>query len=392
MTIIQVETAEHWELFHQIPQRIYANDPNWIAPLEGDVQGTFTPGKNLAFEHGEARVFVLVDEKKAPLGRIAAFIDHRNNQIQPYPLGGIGYFECKNDPAAAKLLFEAAENYLRERGMKAIDGPINFGGRDKFWGLLEKGFDPPLFQETYNPPYYSDLFRANGYIAWEQILTMKGRPKDIDLSRLRAVIERIRSGNNNVRVETYNPAKLEQYADDFSEVYNAAFGHYEHFRPADPEGFKKLMKEVKNIIDPKFLGIAYFEDKPAGFCAFFPDLNPYLKFAKGKLNWWKAPLFLLKLKLSRHRQAKGTGFGVHPAYKTKGIFAFIVEFMNSEYIQKRYEYIYLTTVRAHNKEAVSIYLKTGVWIDRVHIGYRKSLDPAIVVEPNYFIENFEEVK
>ena len=84
------------------------------------------------------------------------------------------------------------------------------------------------------------LFEANGYIAWEQILTMKGHPNTIDLDRLRAVIQRIRSGNNNIRVETYNPAKLEKYALDFTEVYNAAFGHYEHFRPADPIGFKKL--------------------------------------------------------------------------------------------------------------------------------------------------------
>ncbi|WP_353480022.1 GNAT family N-acetyltransferase [Haliscomenobacter sp.] len=386
MTIIEVQNPKDWKLFHRVPHRIYAKDPNWIAPLEGDVQGTFTSGKNHAFDHGEAKVFVLLDEKDRPAGRIAAFIDHRNNQIQPYPLGGIGYFECINEPDYARALFETAETYLREKGMKAIDGPINFGGRDKFWGLLQTGFDPPLFQETYNPPYYNDLFLANAYIAWEQILTMKGCPVDIDLSRLRAVIERIRAGNNNIQVETYTPAKLEKYADDFTEVYNAAFGHYEHFRPADPEGFKKLMGEVKNIIDPKFLGIAYYEDKPAGFCAFFPDINPYLKFAKGKLNWWKAPLFLLKLKLARQRQAKGTGFGVHPAYKTKGIFAFIVEFMNSDYIQTRYNNIYLTTVRAHNKEAVSIYMKTGVYIDRVHIGYRKSLDESIVVEPNYFME------
>ncbi|HOY17694.1 MAG TPA: hypothetical protein PLC89_10385, partial [Haliscomenobacter sp.] len=83
MTIIEVQEPKHWKLFHQVPHRIYINDPNWIAPMEGDVQGTFTPGKNLAFEHGEAKVFVMLDDQGKPAGRIAAFIDHRNNQIQP---------------------------------------------------------------------------------------------------------------------------------------------------------------------------------------------------------------------------------------------------------------------------------------------------------------------
>jgi hypothetical protein len=51
-------------------------------------------------------------------------------------------------------LFEQAEKYLKSKGIKGVDGPVNFGERDKFWGLLIKNFAPPIFMENYHPPYY----------------------------------------------------------------------------------------------------------------------------------------------------------------------------------------------------------------------------------------------
>jgi hypothetical protein len=384
MTIQEVRSTQDWKLFHSLPHRIYKNDPNWICPLEGDVQGTFTPGKNNTLHHGEAKCFILTDEQGQPLGRIAAFIDHRNNQLQPYPIGGIGYFECIDDDACARLLFQAAEAYLQEKGIKAVDGPINFGGRDKFWGLLVKGFSPPLFQENYQPTYYQRFFADNGYLPFEQILTMKGK-MDVDMSRFKAVIDRI-SRNNNIRVETYDYKKLDRYAEDFAIVYNAAFGGSTHFRPAEPAGFKKIMKEAAMILEPKLLAIAYCEEEPAGFCAFFPDINPILKPMKGKMQWWKIPGFLYRLRTAKTMGCRGTGFGVNPKFKTKGIFAFIVDFMNTDYLKRRYPDFYCTTVRAHNTEAVNIYYKMGTFIERVHIAYRKSFDPNIEVIPNMFLE------
>ena len=36
---------------------------------------------------------------------------------------------------AASLLFDTAREWLKSRGMEAMDGPINFGETDKYWGL-----------------------------------------------------------------------------------------------------------------------------------------------------------------------------------------------------------------------------------------------------------------
>ena len=385
MNFIEVKSKSDWKLFHRVPHRIYKNDPNWICPLQGDVQSIFEPATNKVFEHGEAKLFVLLDERNEPAGRVAAFIDHARNKNLPYPVGGIGFFECVDNAAFAKALLSKAEGWLLSRGAAAVDGPVNFGERDKYWGLLDKGFDPPLFQENYQPSYYKAFFTDNGYIPFEQILTLKGNTADIPVERMKMVADRIRR-TNNVHLEKYHPSQLDRYAVDFCEVYNASFRHFQHFKPIVPEQMKRVMKQAQPILDPNLLCIAYFEGKPAGFCAFFPDINPLLRPVKGKLSGLNVLKFLWAKRNTREFQAKGIGFGIHPDYKTKGIFAFITEFMATPQNMAIYKDMFLTTVRAHNSEAVSIYLKLAVKIDRVHIAYRKALKDDVVVEPHEFME------
>ena len=386
MKCVEVLDSKGWQLFHSVPFLIYANDKQWISHLQGDVQDVFNPQKNPIASHGESRIFVLLDNQEKPIGRIAAFIDHEANSHLEYPIGGIGFFECIENNEAANLLFETAENWLREKGMQAVDGPVNFGGRDKYWGLLVKGFYPPLFQENYNPSYYASFFEANEYIAWEQILTIKGDLNDLDVSRLRAVCSRIRQ-SNEVVVELYDPKKKDKYAEDFCEIFNAAFGRFEHFKPAEPEKIKAILEESKLILDPLLLAICYINGQPAAFCATFPDINPLLKSARGKLSWWKIPGLIFRLKTAKKLFIKGTGFAIHPDFKTKGAFALIIEFMASPALSQKYQYYFLTTVRAHNREAVSLYFKAGkMQVDRVHIGYRKALQPNVEVVPNEFME------
>ncbi|MBX2927094.1 MAG: hypothetical protein KF852_04605 [Saprospiraceae bacterium] len=385
MTIIEVQDKKDWKLFHRVPHRIYTDDPNWICPLEDDIRSIFEPASNKVFEHGEAQLFVLLDEQGAPAGRVAAFIDHERNKTLPYPVGGMGFFECINQAEYARALFERAESWLAAHGAAAVDGPVNFGERDKYWGLLDKGFDPPLFQENYQPRYYKQFFTDNGYLPFEQVLTLKGLTTDIPLDRMKMVAERIRR-TSNVHLEMYNPANLDRYAEDFCEVYNAGFRHFQHFKPIVPEQMKRVMKQAAPILDPQLLCVAYFEGKPAGFCAFFPDINPLLQPVRGKLSGLNILRFLWNKRRAKQFQAKGIGFGIHPDYKTKGIFAFIVEFMATPHNLSIYKDMFLTTVRAHNKEAVSIYLKLAVSIDRVHIAYRKALRPDVVIEPHEFME------
>ncbi len=384
MKIITVRDKKGWKLFHHAPHEVYRNDPNWICPLEKDVSSVFDPEENAALRRGEAKLWVLLEEDGRPVGRIAAFIDYARNEALPYPVGGVGFFECTDRRDYAFALFERAEAYLAQRGARAIDGPINFGERDKFWGLLVKGFYPPLFQENYNPPYYRQFFEQWGFEPHEQIFTLKGKPSTIPLDRLGRVVERIKK-NHDLHLEPFSYANIDRMARDFCYVYNAAFGDKEHFKPIEPQQVIKILRQARPIADEHLLGIAYFEGQPAGFCAFFPDINPLLKKNQGKLNWLNMPAFLWRKKTARKLDIKGMGFGIHPGYKSKGMFAFLTYFMTTPHNIETYENMYLATVRAHNEEAIRAYQKLNVHIDRVHLGYRKAIAPGVEVKPFPFV-------
>ncbi|MEL7160239.1 MAG: GNAT family N-acetyltransferase, partial [Bacteroidota bacterium] len=169
----ELRAVTDFKHFHAVLDAVYRGNKQYIYPLRSDIEGILTE-KNAAYDGDNLRRWVVLENGKKAVGRIAAFIDKSRNEELELPVGGIGFFESIEDDKVAELLFDAAENWLRERGMHAVDGPVNFGERDKFWGLLIKGWYRPIYQETYNPPYYQRLFEDRGYQAHEQCLTMRG--------------------------------------------------------------------------------------------------------------------------------------------------------------------------------------------------------------------------
>ena len=164
MQLIQVFDNKSSQQFLQVPLRIYKDDPNYIRPLDKDVNEIFDLKKNKAFRFGECNRWLLMDDDNNLIGRIAAFVNKRyKNKGDDQPTGGIGFFECINNQEAADMLFDVAKNWLMQRGMEAMDGPINFGERDRWWGLVVEGFKPPIYLMNYNLPYYQKLFENYGF-------------------------------------------------------------------------------------------------------------------------------------------------------------------------------------------------------------------------------------
>ena len=381
MVINEVRTSLDWKHFHRVPRRIYAGDPNWICPIEGDVQSVFTPGKNRAYENGEAKIWVLLDEGGAPAGRIAAFISHERNPKQAYPVGGIGFFECVDRQDYAEALFEKALEYLRTFGVKAIDGPINFGERERYWGLLVRCREAPLFQENYQPTYYRALFENWGFRPFEQIFTFKGVMPDVPIGKYRAIAQRVRS-RQPVTCRYFDKKRLDVMADHMSQVYNRAFAHFDHFKPIEPKKMQELFKDFLPIADTKATVIAYYEERPIALCVLLPEINAFLRHANGRLNFLTLPGFFLRLRLSTRKKAlKGILYGVDPDFHGRGIGPVMIDKLHSPHIEKHYETFYLADIRAHNRVMVDTISKLRVKVERIHIAYRKMLDASLPFEP-----------
>ncbi len=162
-SLMEVTNSHSRKEFLEFPVSLYKNEPNWIRPIDSDIENIFNPSINKHHAHGESIRWILKNYSGETVGRIAAFYDTSLFGSVEIPAGGIGFFECINDRQAAFMLFETAKKWLESRNLEAMDGPVNFGVRDNFWGCLVEGFHEPVYNMPYNFPYYKDLFESYGF-------------------------------------------------------------------------------------------------------------------------------------------------------------------------------------------------------------------------------------
>lgn len=385
MKRIDFTSKADWQLFHRAARHVYHNDPHWIEPLHTDVEAIFDPAQNKAMAEGVARAWVATNNQGNPVGRVAAFIDPGRNREMELRIGGIGFFECIDDPLIAGSLLEQAEAFLHENNMQVIDGITNFGERDKFWGLLTKGFEPPLYQENYHPPYYRTFFEERDYQPHEQILTFRGHIDDVPARRLQAIANRA-SNRYQFTARTLQQCSLEEFAHDFAHVYNVAFAKKSHFKPITEPTMYELLKQMRHIADPQMACVVYQEETPIGFAGFIPDINPFLRQAKGKLNWRTLPGFFWRFRTAKTKPLKGIAFGIDPAWHGKGVFAVLCSFAYHQKNMTKYSEYYLAAIRAHNNIMVRSVKSLGVKIQREHLTMRKVLDPGASFPQHSFVD------
>ncbi len=310
--------------FLAVPLAIYKSDPNWIRPLDKDVEDVFDSRKNKAYRFGKAERWLLQDASGKTVGRIAAFVSSKyKNKDDDVPVGGIGFFECPNDQAAANLLFDKAKNWLHENGMEAMDGPINFGERDRWWGLVTKGYQEPLYCMNYNPPYYVTLFEQYGFkVFYDQVC--------FDMKSKEPLSAKIWERHNMVAMDKnfssshIDKSRLEKFANDFAVVYNKAWAGHGGLKQMSKDQVMLLFKKMKPVMDEKIVWFAYYKEEPVAIFVNIPDLNQWFKHLDGKFGLLQKLKFLWLKKFTPNRKFCGLVFGVVPEWQGKGVDAYII--------------------------------------------------------------------
>lgn len=376
--VVEVTNPNTEAEFLGLPARLYAGDPNWIAPLVQDIRKVFDPLKNPFFEHGECVRWILKNNNSgATEGRIAAFINKRTAFTEEQPTGGCGFFECINNQAAAFQLFDTAKAWLRERGMEAMDGPVNFGERNAWWGLLVDGFTPPIYQMNYNPPYYQALFEAYGFKDYFQQLSFALPVNAPRPERYKLIVERLqKSGGYSFRHVEKN--KLPQYAEDFRNVYNRTWKFLPNFEEMDEAEALKLFQTFKPVMLDYLAWFAYYNSEPIAMFLMLPELNGWFKHLHGNLNLWGMLKFLLLKTFDRsNRKIFGVVFGVVPEFQRKGIEAALVMAADEVVRHKnRWDEIELVWVGDFNLRMLRTCQVLGGKVVKTHITYRKLFDES----------------
>jgi hypothetical protein len=336
MHLVQVSDKSLAKEFLAVPIPIYKNDPNFIRPLDKDVNDVFDAKKNKAFRFGECARWILKDDDIL-IGRIAAFVNKKyRNKGDEQPTGGIGFFECINNQQAADMLFDVAKNWLIQRGMEAMDGPINFGERDRWWGLVTEGYKPPIYLMNYNLPYYQTLFENYGFkkfynqICWHLFVQTRLNEKFIEQDEKY-------NANPDFKAIHIRKKRLEKFANDFSIVYNKAWAKHEGNKQLSKEVAYKMFKAMKPVMDEHLIWFVYHNDEPIAFWVNLPELNQIFKHLNGKFGFFEKLTYLWLRKKGVCNKFTGIVFGVIPEYQGKGIdYYMIVE--GAKVIQKKKQY------------------------------------------------------
>ncbi len=306
--------------FFDVADRLYADDPHWVAPLRADAVKVFS-AENPFFRHAEMQLFIAHRENR-DVGRIAAILDRAHNEFHDEKIAFFGFFESENDPAAAHALVDAVSAWAHEQGMEILRGPASPSLNDEA-GLLVEGFGrPPVFMTTYNPSYYVDLLEGAGFRKAKDLLAYWFDIGPEPLARLARLAERVRHRERDILVRQISKRSLRADLPKIREVYNAAWEKNWGFVPMTPEEMDFMAKRLKPLLDEDFLFLAEARGshgtlEPIAFLLTLPDYNQAIAPLQGRL----LPLGWLKFLLARKkiRTIRVLTLGIKKDYRMRGI-------------------------------------------------------------------------
>ena len=369
MTITEVGSKKQKESFLNVARIIYKDDPNWVCPLDNDIEAVFDPLKNNFHKHGKCTRWILTDDNDKLIGRIAAFINDEKAYNYEQPTGGCGFFECINYEKAAFLLFDTAKRWLQQNEMEAMDGPINFGENDNFWGLLVEGFKPASYGMNYNPPYYRAFFENYGFKTQYEQITNYLLVEDPFPERFTKIATWV-SQKPGYEFKHFKVKEIEKFAADFIEIYNDAWRDFENFVPITYTTILESFHKMKPLMDENLIWFSYVNGEPSAFVVILPDANQMIKNINGKLN------LVGKLKFLYYRckgvtRMRAIVMGTKQKYQKHGLeSAMFIKLKEYVLPLKQYEELELSWVGDFNEKMIALHHSMGGKFSKRHLTMR----------------------
>ncbi len=380
MKCIAVQDRKTERIFLDVPVDIYKDYPHWIRPLDQDIISVFDRKKNGIARPENFQRWVLQADDGKYIGRVAAFINPKTKlKNNDYPVGGMGFFECVEDREAAYMLFDTARDWLKDKGVSAMEGPINFGDRDKFWGLLTEGYDyEPNYLANYHPPYYKEFFESYGFqLYFNQFTYMRYTDSPMTEAYL-AKAEKVLS-NPDFEFKHIKKKKLESYIEPFRSIYNKAWANHAGVAEMPYRQAKSIFMSLKPVIDERIAWFGYHKGEPIAFFIMIPELNQIFKHLNGNLNLWGKIRFLIRKNFYKNEKMLGIIFGVVPEFDGYGVTNAITRAVQIFVLKNTsYKVLEMHGIGDFNPAMIKFIGRLG-YDDRnkVHTTYRYMIDPDI---------------
>ena len=372
MKIVQIYTAQRRQVrqFLDLPFRIYRDIPQWVPPLETDARHMLDRKRHPFYTHSDAAFFMAMKDG-APVGRVAV-LDNRNyNKFNTERTAFFYLFECENDGAAARALFEAAFGWAHARGLDQIAGSKGLTTLDGM-GLLVKGFEHrPAFGIPYNPPYYPALIEAAGFEPKGDVVSGYLNPRLPFPDKIHQVAELVqkRRGLRVARFETRRD--LRAIIPRLQELYNASLSGTSGNVPLTDAEVKTLADQMLWFANPRLIKIVMKDAEPVGFLFAYPDISAAMQRTRGRLLpfGWIAMLRELK----RTKWVNVNGAGIVEKYRGLGGTALLFSEMYKSVVEGGFEHADLVQVGLDNDKMQREMRDLGIDFYKMHRMYRRAL-------------------
>lgn len=365
---LEKNNSQDTKVFKALPFQLYENNSFWVPPFPGEIETVMHPDQHPYYQHSEADFFIVEHENKV-LGRIAVLYNHMFCEFHNVKTGFFYYFESANDIEVATLLFQAAEEWCKARGLDTLIGPKGFL-RSNGNGLLVDGFDQlPAVGIPYNLDYYASLVEANGFEKSHDHLSgyLDRHPNP----KIHKIAEKVLSRGNFHIQHFYETSEIVKWVPRIDEVQQKAFSNNPNFYPSTPAEFDLLAKNIIDIADPRFMKVILHDNDVAGFLVAYPNINRALQKSKGKLfpfGW----IFLL------HEKKNPTildinGVGLLPEFQGLGGNALLYAELDNITTDTRIKKAEIVQVDERNLRSKSDMESMGVRFSKIHRTYFKKL-------------------
>ena len=270
--------------FVNFANELYKDNPCWVPfpfPAEIDV---LKSNRNPAFGQCEARYFLAYRGDRI-VGRVAAILNHEHIRKWGQQYMRFGWMEFIDDREVSRALIKAVEDWAKERGMKAVHGPLGFTDFDRS-GFMVEGFQElGTLVASYTQPYYPQHMDKLGYhkdIDWiEHEIIVPDKVDQTIAERAEQILK-----NNHLHIlRPKSKRELLRYALPVFNVMNEYFRHSYAIVPFNKDISRSYIKHFFLFLKPDFAPIILDNNnKVVAFTICFPSFSRALQQGGGKIS------------------------------------------------------------------------------------------------------------
>lgn len=321
MISVREASSAALEAFLTLPELVYQGDPWYVPTPRREVLASLRRP-----DLSEAQRALVAYEKEEPVARVAAW---RSPALQT---GLLGMFEALDGhPEAVAALFREAIGWL---GETRIVGPMDGDTWHRYRVNVGPFHEPPFLSEPYNPPYYEELWTANGFTLLERYYS-----KQVDPAEVTAFLEEKRSAvlAAGYTLRSLDPRRFRQELGTVYSLSRRIFSRNFLYTEISEDEFVRLYAGAERLLDPELVLFAHAPDGEAvGFLFAYPDRFRAVAAMRGK----RGPLALLRFLLHRN-EADAVDFktlGVLPEHRRAGVAAALFHEGHRRTVEKGYRW------------------------------------------------------